>query len=88
MRIEQGASLAAQNYQPSAIKANVLLFVSEVRATGKIMGRDLGWEAVLKRPVHLNFVPGNHNEILHPSSAAVMANLVREELGLKSEVTL
>jgi thioesterase domain-containing protein len=86
-RIEQIASQAARDYKPSPIKANVLLFTSEVRPTGSFMGNDMGWGAVLGRPVHLNSLPGNHNEIFHPAPASIMAGFVREALGLKSEVT-
>jgi thioesterase domain-containing protein/acyl carrier protein len=86
MRIEQVATFAARNYRPSAIKAKVLLFMSEVRPTGRIMGRDMGWESVLKRTVRLQFLPGNHNEILHPQAAGFLAERVRKELGLKPEV--
>jgi thioesterase domain-containing protein/acyl carrier protein len=86
-RIEQMASQAARDYKPSPVKANVLLFTSEVRATGSFMGNDMGWGAVLGRSVHLNSLPGNHNEIFHPVPASIMAGHVREALGLKSEVT-
>jgi amino acid adenylation domain-containing protein len=86
-RIEQMASQAARVYKPSPVKANVLLFTSEVRATGSFMGKDMGWGAVLGRSLHLNSLPGNHNEIFHPVPASIMAGHVREALGLKSEVT-
>jgi thioesterase domain-containing protein len=86
-RIEQIASQAARDYKPSPVKANVLLFTSEVRPTGSFMGNDMGWGAVLGRPVHLTSLPGNHNEIFHPAPASIMAGFVREALGLKSEVT-
>jgi amino acid adenylation domain-containing protein len=86
-RIEQIASQAARHYKPSPVKANILLFTSEVRPTGSFMGSDMGWGAVLGRPVRLNSLPGNHNEIFHPVSASMMAALVRESLGLKPEVT-
>jgi amino acid adenylation domain-containing protein len=86
-RIEQIASQAARDYKPSPVNANVLLFTSEVRSTGSFMGNDMGWGAVLGRPVHLNSLPGNHNEIFHPVPASIMARFVREALGLKSEVT-
>jgi amino acid adenylation domain-containing protein len=86
-RIERMASLAARDYKPSPIKANVLLFTSEVRPTGSFMGSDMGWGAVLGRQVRLNTLPGNHTEIFHPVPASIMASFVRESLGLKSEVT-
>jgi thioesterase domain-containing protein len=85
VRIEQMTSSAALTYRPSAVKGKVLVFTSEARPTGRIMGEDMGWGKVLERSVRLNFVPGNHNEIFHPMSAAIMAGLVREELGLESE---
>jgi thioesterase domain-containing protein len=85
-RIEQVASQAARDYKPSPIKANVVLFTSEVRPTGSLMGNDMGWGAVLGRPVQLNTLPGNHTEIFHPSAARITAALVRKALGLKSEV--
>jgi len=85
-RIEQVASRAARDYKPSPVKANVLLFTSEVRPTGSLMGNDMGWGAVLGRPVQLNSLPGNHTEIFHPFPASIMAGLVRRVLGLKSEV--
>jgi thioesterase domain-containing protein len=87
MRIEQVASQAALDYKPLPVKANVLLFTSEVRPTGSFMGNDMGWGAILGRPVHVNSLPGNHNEIFHPVPASIMAAFVREALGLKSEVT-
>jgi amino acid adenylation domain-containing protein len=86
-RIEQIASQAARDYKPSPIKANVLLFTSEVRPRGSFMGNDMGWGAVLGRPVHLTSLPGNHNEIFHPVPASIMAGFVREALRLKFEVT-
>jgi thioesterase domain-containing protein len=86
-RIEQMASQAARDYKPSPVKANVLLFTSEVRPTGSFMGNDMGWGAVLGRSVHLNSLPGNHTEIFHPVPASIMAGHVRKALGLKSEVT-
>lgn len=85
-RIEQVVSRAACDYKPSPVKANVLLFTSEVRPTGSLMGNDMGWGAVLGRPVQLNSLPGNHTEIFHPFPASKMAALVREVLGLKPEV--
>jgi thioesterase domain-containing protein/acyl carrier protein len=87
MRIEQIASQAANDYKPSLVKANVLLFTSEVRPLGSFMGNDMGWSAVLGRPVRVTSLPGNHNEIFHPVPASIMAGLVREALGLNSEVT-
>jgi thioesterase domain-containing protein len=86
MRIEQVASKAARHYKPLPVKANVVLFTSEVRATGPLMGNDMGWGAVLGRPVDLNPLPGNHTEIFHPAAARITAALVRKALGLKSEV--
>lgn len=86
MRIEELAAEAARHYRPSPVKANVLFFTSEVRPAGPLMGNDMGWGAVLGRPVHLNSLPGNHTEIFHPSAARITAALVREALGLKSEV--
>ena len=86
-RIEQIASYAARNYKPSPVKANVLLFTSEMRPTGSLMGNDMGWGAILGRQVRLNSLPGNHTEIFHPVPASIMASLVRESLGLKSEAT-
>jgi amino acid adenylation domain-containing protein len=86
-RIEQMASQAAHDYKPSPVKANVLLFTSEVRPTGSFMGNDMGWGAVLGRSVHLNSLPGNHTEIFHPIPARILAGHVREALGLKSEIT-
>jgi amino acid adenylation domain-containing protein len=86
-RIDQVVFQAAREYKPLPIKANVLLFKSEVRPTGSFMGNDMGWGAVLGRPVRLNSLPGNHNEIFHPVPASIMAGLVREALGLKSEVS-
>jgi amino acid adenylation domain-containing protein len=85
-RIEQIASQAARDYKPSPVKANVLLFTSEVRPTGSFMGNDMGWGAVLGRPMRLNSLPGNHTEIFHPVPASIMAALVRKSLGLQSEV--
>jgi amino acid adenylation domain-containing protein len=85
MRIEQVAVEAARRYKPSPVKANVLLFTSEVRPIGPLMGNDMGWGAVLGRPVHLNSLPGNHTEIFHPPAARIMAALLREALGSKSE---
>ncbi len=87
VRIDQIASQAAGDYKPSPVKANVLLFTSEVRPTGAFMGNDMGWGAVLGRPVHVTSLPGNHNEIFHPAAASIMAAFVREALRLKSEVT-
>jgi thioesterase domain-containing protein len=86
-RIDQITSHAAVDYKPSPVKANVILFTSEVRPTGHFMSYDMGWGALLGRPVHLNSLPGNHNEIFHPAPASIMAGFVREALGLKSEVT-
>jgi hypothetical protein len=87
VHVEQIAFQAAREYKPSPVKANVLLFKSEVRPTGSFMGNDMGWAAVLGRPVHVNSLPGNHNEIFHPVPAGIMAGLIRQALGLKSEVT-
>ena len=83
-RIEQVVAEAARHYKPSPIKANVVLFTSEVRPTGPIMGTDMGWGAVLGHAVQLNALPGNHTEIFHPSAARITAALVRKALGLKS----
>jgi amino acid adenylation domain-containing protein len=87
MRIEQLATRAALDYKPSPVKANVLVFTSEVRPTGSFMGNDMGWDAVLGRPLHVKSLPGNHNEVFHPVAASIMAAFVREALGLKSAVT-
>lgn len=83
-RIEQLTTQAARAYKPSSIKANVLLFSSGTRPTGSLMGSDMGWESVLGRPVQLNSLPGNHNEIFHAPAADVSASYIREALGLKS----
>jgi amino acid adenylation domain-containing protein len=86
-RIDQIASHAACDYKPPPVKADLLLFTSEVRPTGPFMSHDMGWGAVLGRPVHLNSLPGNHNEIFHPVAASIMAGLILQTLALKSEVT-
>ena len=85
IRIDQMASSASITYRPPAIQAKVLLFTSEARPTGRIMGNDMGWGKLLGRSVGLNFLPGNHNEIFHPDSASIMAEIVRKELGLESK---
>jgi amino acid adenylation domain-containing protein len=86
-RIDQIASQAAGDYKPSPVKTNLILFTSEVRPTGSFMSNDMGWSAVLGRPVDLNSLPGNHNEIFHPVAASIMAGLILQALALKSEVT-
>jgi amino acid adenylation domain-containing protein len=85
-RLEQLVSKAAATYHPSAIRANVVVFKSEGRPSGRFMGRDMGWGAVLGRPVQVNTLPGNHNEILQPRAARVMAVHVRQALGLEPAV--
>lgn len=80
--LERIAVQAARSYKPSPIKANVLVFASETRVSGSFMSNDLGWEAVLGRPVRVKIVPGNHNEIFHPPAARSMAAHIRRALGL------
>jgi amino acid adenylation domain-containing protein len=84
--LEQVVAQAARSYKPRPIKANVLLFTSQTRPTGSLMGNDMGWGAVLKHTVRLNTLVGNHHEIFHPAAARVMAAHIRQVLGLKSEV--
>jgi amino acid adenylation domain-containing protein len=83
--VEKVAVQAARSYKPLPIQANVLVFASEMRATGSLMGNDLGWGAVLGRPVEVKIVLGNHNEIFHPLAARSMAAHIRQALGLSSE---
>jgi thioesterase domain-containing protein len=85
-RLEQITSSAAISYRPPAIKANMLVFKSEVRPTGGFMGDDMGWNAVMGHPVQVNTLPGNHLEIWHPVAARLIAARVREALGLKPAV--
>ena len=85
-RLEQITSSAAISYRPPAIKANMLVFKSEVRPTGAFMGDDMGWNAVMGHPVQVNTLPGNHLEILHPVAARMIAARVREALGLEPAV--
>jgi amino acid adenylation domain-containing protein len=85
-RLEQITSSAAISYRPAAIKANMLVFKSEVRPTGAFMGDDMGWNAVMGHPVQVNTLPGNHLEILHPVAARMIAARVREALGLEPAV--
>jgi amino acid adenylation domain-containing protein len=85
-RLERVATQAAHSYNPSPIKANVLVFTSEIWPTGSFMGSDMGWGTVLGRPVQLKSLPGNHNEIFHPPAARIIAMHIREALGLTSEV--
>ena len=84
--VEKVAVQAARSYKPLPIQANVLIFASEMRAAGSLMGNDLGWGPVLGRPVEVKTIPGNHNEIFHPSAARGMAAHIRQALGLNSEV--
>jgi amino acid adenylation domain-containing protein len=83
-RLDQIANQAARSYNPSPIRAKVLLFACEMQPTSFLMGRDMGWGSVLGHPVQVNLLPGNHNEIFHPLGASVIAMHVRNALGLKS----
>jgi thioesterase domain-containing protein/acyl carrier protein len=83
LRIQKYASKAAESYKPGPIKANVVLFKSELRPTGHFIGEDMGWGAVLGREVKLDTLPGNHNDIFYVPSARVMAGRMRRALGLE-----
>jgi thioesterase domain-containing protein/acyl carrier protein len=85
-RLEHITSSAAISYRPPAIKANMLVFKSEVRPAGASMGDDMGWNAVMGHPVQVNTLPGNHLEILHPVAARRIAARVRKALGLEPAV--
>ena len=82
LRIQKFASKAAESYRPGRVKANVVLFKSELRPTGAFAGEDMGWSTVLGRTVRLNALPGTHNEIFNPPAARIMAARMREALGL------
>lgn len=87
MRIQQFASKAAETYRPGPVKANVLLFKSELRPTGHFIGEDMGWGAVVGRPVRLDTLPGNHTEIFALPAARLMAMRVRSFLESQREGT-
>ncbi len=84
MRIQQFASRAAETYRPGPIKAEVLLFKSQLRPTGNFIGQDMGWGRVLGRHVQLETLPGNHTEIFELPAARMMAERVLASLGLPS----
>jgi amino acid adenylation domain-containing protein len=84
-RLEQITASAASSYWPAPIKANVLVFKSEVRPSGLFMGQDMGWNLVLGRPLQVDTLPGNHLEIFHPRAARIMAGRIRDALGLRPE---
>lgn len=86
MRIQQFASRAAETYRPGPIKANVLLFKSQLRPTGQFIGEDMGWTAVLGRHVDLHTLPGNHTEIFELPAARMMASRMRDSLGRDPEI--
>jgi hypothetical protein len=40
----------------------------------------MGWARVLRRPVNVTTLPGNHREIFDPPGANIMAECIQEML--------
>jgi thioesterase domain-containing protein len=78
--IERLVSSAAVAYRPEPVQGNVLIFRSELRSGGPLVRNDMGWARVLRRPVNVTTLPGNHREIFDPPGANIMAECIQEML--------
>jgi len=78
--IERLVSSAAVAYRPEPVQGNVLIFRSELRSGGPLARNDMGWGRVLRRPVNVTTLPGNHREIFDPPGANMMAECIQEML--------
>lgn len=81
-RSEQLEYTASRFYNSGPVDANLLLFRSEEQPAGPLLATDMGWARLLKRPVEVEVLPGDHQEIFDRPGSRIMATRVREILGL------
>ncbi len=80
---EQLEYTASRSVEVGALEGRVLLFRSEEQPTGPMLAHDMGWTQLLGRPVRVEQLPGDHQEIFENAGAKIMAAQAREALGLK-----
>ncbi len=81
-RSEQLEYIASYNYAPGPVRCPILSFRSEEQPTGPLLASDMGWSNLLGRPVTVEKLPGDHQEIFDIPGATTMAIRAREALGL------
>lgn len=82
---EQLESTAYRARWAGNLKGTALFFRSEEEPSGPLLDAEMGWPAMLGRPVHVEEIPGNHREIFNPLGARMMAHRIREVLGLAED---
>ena len=72
-RSEQLEYTASRTYEAGPLKGNVLLFRSEEQPIGPLLALDMGWSQTIGRPMQVEQLPGDHQEIFDLPGARIMA---------------
>lgn len=64
------------------LQGNILVFCSEQEPLGPFLDPDMGWSALLGRPVAVGVLPGDHRQIFELPGARIMAQSARKLLGI------
>ncbi len=79
-RSEQLEYTASRAFEVGPLEGKVLLFRSEEQPTGPLLAPDMGWTELLGRPMRVDQLPGDHQEIFDHAGVKIMAALAREVL--------
>jgi thioesterase domain-containing protein/acyl carrier protein len=71
---------AMREYLPQPYAGRVALFRANVRPLLRLHGWDLGWRRIAAKDLEIRAVPGNHETMLKPPHAGVLARALLDEL--------
>lgn len=86
-RSEQLEYTASRTYEAGPLKGNVLLFRSEEQPMGPLLAPDMGWSQMIGRPMQVEQLPGDHQEIFDLPGARIMAQRACAVLCMVSPAT-
>jgi thioesterase domain-containing protein/non-ribosomal peptide synthetase component F len=79
---EQVEYTASRPYEAGPLRGEVLLFRSGEQPTGPLLAPDMGWSEVIGRPVEVQALPGDHQQIFDLPGARMMAARVAKVLDI------
>lgn len=81
-RSEQVEFTATRSFEVGPLSGQVLLFRSEEQPSGPLLAADMGWSRLIGRPMTVEQLPGDHQEIFDQAGARIMADSARRILGM------
>lgn len=79
---EQLEYTASRSYEAGPLRGNVLLFRSDEQPLGPLLAPEMGWSEVIGRPVQVQVLPGDHQQIFDLPGARMMAAAASKVLGI------